>query len=813
MKTGDSEPLHSWLVIQDLSIAGKDFFDKVNRLLAKGVSVYLFTPAAAESLPRTSRLLNVFEHPLLKTLDKAVSVYDGAVSLSEVHLLQRLSEICPSFNIDQFMIEHASANTHIQVQAGAGTGKTTVMIQRIMFLLHTTSTPLDEYVMITFTKEAAKNMMRRLREKLYVMFQETQDARYLKYMEGLSAMRISTIHSFAKSLLEDLGASMGFGNDISIRSFSQERKRIIEDYLNEYISSSSKLAGMRLYDFVKELTNFWEEMEKKGLSSNDIAEIDWGKPHGNANELHDVLVGLFAQCEAKFQDLKRRMNAVSLNDLTRQLIMACSDARAFQQASRSVQYLFVDEFQDTDDTQIRLVDALQRTFGAQLFVVGDIKQSIYRFRGADYTAFDRLRETLEQHNDKLQLFSLKKNYRSSSGLLQGMDQIFQELGNRDLLVYRDGDRLTGGHGAAYSLQISQPRTASDVEGEAIALIQKAQRELGAPGESPSNQPEIAALVRTNGEARKLKAWCDRAQIPALMDVGGTFFACDAVKDFSVLVDSLVYPQSAVFRLNVMNTPYSRTNVRWPQLSQFNGNEGRILEFLSDFPPHPLWNEFQRNLRIKPVLSVLRQIIDMANPASAYYHMRMASLTSSSVPNAEYLNDVRVQAYQYQLNLDHLLELLHQHFSGDFLSLYGIKKWLDIQRATNRDEDEPELVGVDQRNRIRIMTVHKAKGLEFRTVILPFTGRLFLGDWENSELLISKVDNQIKAGWRVAGERRSQNSYYEELKFVESLEIEREEARLLYVAMTRSKRNLWIIKARNRKNTWASFLPGSEVVRP
>ena len=101
----------------------------------------------------------------------------------------------------------------------------------------------------------------------------------------------------------------------------------------------------------------------------------------------------------------------------------------------NIKFLFVDEFQDTDTSQIRSIVALQKKLDCQLFAVGDIKQSIYRFRGADESAFDYLEKILLTNNLRISEFILQKNYRTSDKIIQPLNVFFANLRGADLLQW------------------------------------------------------------------------------------------------------------------------------------------------------------------------------------------------------------------------------------------------------------------------------------------------------------------------------------------------------------------------------------------
>lgn len=140
-------------------------------------------------------------------------------------LFEKLAEDCKLFNAAQYAVEHCKEDEHIVVQASAGTGKTTVMIDRIMYLLHTNpELRLAEMFMITFTNDAAQQMSNRLQDVFMTRYSLTKNKRYMRWVEEQSQMHISTIHSFAYYMLKQLGIGESFTKGLSIRTFGMRRK-------------------------------------------------------------------------------------------------------------------------------------------------------------------------------------------------------------------------------------------------------------------------------------------------------------------------------------------------------------------------------------------------------------------------------------------------------------------------------------------------------------------------------------------------------------------------------------------------------------
>ncbi|PHF39000.1 hypothetical protein COI39_27460 [Bacillus toyonensis] len=728
------------------------------------------------------------------------------------------------------------------VKAGAGTGKTTVMIDRILYLLIKEEVKPSEIVMITFTRDAAQNMHTKLRNLLFNRFKATSSVVFLSLIEKLNDIRIQTIDSFAKDLLKELGSLRGFGLNVQLRSFTMEKKKWIEVELDNYFEEELKkqdvviqnyFSPLKIYELVDIINRFWEKFEQKGFSTAKIIECtdSFGAASEENKRMNDLLQTIIPEVEKRFSQEKRLLNAVTISDFTRQIDQVRKEhgTRVFQNISKPIRFLFIDEFQDSDDIQIRLIATIQEAFESTLFVVGDIKQSIYRFRGANHTAFSILKKQLQERNIDMddQVYYLVKNYRTTSNLLDKMDEYFSSWGEKQFLQYaadtsdNNTDRLQGMRSVddERSLVIDAKREENkeDMKTHIMPYIQERYRQIKEINEEKTNKENVteekeklAVLTRTIDEARLIHTWCKEMKVPSKLEVGGNFFTSKAVRDFYSLTLFLLYPTNKKYLANVLNGPYGQNDTYLlHKLLASNGNNigvNRLIKEASNID----FQDYINQLKYHPVLSVLRSIIQEVNPYHWVYSRKLDELKenqTSEFDEEQLKQEAAIYTKQYELNIGKLFEMMHQRFSEEFVSLHQITNWLYVQIATNREEDEIQVQDLEKGlDHVHILTVHRAKGLEYHTVIIPFTERQFTTSF--SKIIFDEQKEKI--GWfiRKPGFVPKQNEYYKALNQEEDEAI-KEETRLLYVAMTRAKNQLVII--RNRKNemydwwTWSRLL--------
>ncbi|GIO91419.1 UvrD-helicase domain-containing protein [Paenibacillus lactis] len=720
-------------------------------------------------------------------------------------IVDQLSSHFPNFNTGQYKAVHQSTDAHQIITAGAGTGKTHVMIDRILFLLMNGGVPLNKITMITFTNESTNEMKRRLEEKFLVLFNLTRQAKFLQYAEQVKDMQISTIHSFARSILMELAHEMGYGQNIQLRGYTFTKKTIIQELLNEYhkeqLVDSFIKTRVKDYEFIDLVYEIWEEIEKKGLTNEEVLKLDWGTPKDeNSAIIQEILKYIFSKCEIRLEELKKTENAITMGDLIRKLKLFTESDEKMRQLPKD-RYMFVDEFQDSDAVQIELLASLQKYLQYRLFVVGDIKQAIYRFRGADYKSFQELKQ--ETRGTTFLETELQLNYRTSSPLLNAMHPLFERWHMKGWLQYEKKDRLISSKQSQFAAG-EELKVTSDYK----LYFQHALNTL------PKENEKIAFIVRTNRHAKQIKEYCVSKGIPTTENLDGTFFTCSSVLHFKALVEGLLYPDEPKYLINGLRSPYFGCVIPYQVLIPFEGHKERLVKFIHECTNNEL-KEYARCLRTLAPMTLIQTIIRKNEffkrlPDFIKQHL-MEAIPEQEITQATI--DLAVQ--KYEKNLQHLMILIERNFSSQLVTLPILREWLQLQISTNRTENEPVLE--QNKAKVEITTVHRSKGLEYHTVFIPITRppfntiqQLFFLE-ENSEE--SKRAGYRKVGWSVNVNESGNtaeycNSHFGNLKQYENEEQLKEETRLLYVALTRAKQRVYIAMPKRTKikdNSWANIL--------
>lgn len=779
--------------------------------LREGKKIYVFSSfeLPSEFLKDHQRFIEEFQFQYF-FLDTPHNPYEFTCiqngTLSE-KMLELIKE-CVNFNHGQYSAIHASVRDNLKIVAGAGTGKTHVMIDRVMYLLESEEVDLKDIVMITFTNESTDEMRRRFQDRMLTMFELTRRKRYLEFAEDVKNMQISTIHSYSKSILTKLAHEMGFGIDVKVRSYIRMKDQIIERLTDDYLSSDLSTngldglfeSGLEHYRITRLMRKFWDEMEKKGLTREEIEKLDWGSATDAVHTtLHDLFRYVFSRCDTELERVKRMDNAIDMGDMIRKIRWFTDNKKMSQLESRK--FLFVDEFQDSDNTQIELVASLHEQLGYTVFVVGDVKQSIYRFRGADYTSFERLEDKIKSGILEVHL---NQNYRTTSSLLDQLDRLFTHWGDdgHGLLPYSKSDRLIGMTRTRQNKNELQRIRINKYKGKKAmneAMLQRIQEGLAEVTTSKETGEKVALLVRTNRQAKEVAKVCEEAGIPIKQNLNGNFYRSDAVIHFKSLLEAMMYPSEAVHLVTVLESPYFCYKIPSRLLVAHEGNGKAISRYIEE----RIGDDFSRylkDMRRLPFMAVIQRIISekgLSRNLQLYYE-RVTGNTEVAASKVR----------QYELDLAHLMNILHQHFGPDTSTLWTIHRWITLQVRVNTTENSP--MDMTTLGRLEITTIHRAKGLEYHTVILPrldfpFTDHrsAFLVEEELRE----ETNRPRRVGWDLSADQgEGKSEHFDSLEVSENDEIIKEETRLLYVALTRAKKKIALIESDDvKQNTWGELL--------
>lgn len=734
--------------------------------------------------------------------------YNGKLSNEQESELANIAAVT-NFNIDQFHIEHAEIGCDIQVKAGAGTGKTYSMVSRIAFLCSHASNsgvfnPATEIIMLTFTDDAALNMKSRLKQLFVNYFILTNNTQYLEMVTNIEKMRISTIHSLAKEIISNTAITLGIGTDFTTIVGKYDKQKIFDRLFTAYLEEENKRnpiffngLPMGIEEFRKLMLDVANKLYEKGCDIKTLDISAWGDAPIEMPFLNKIIKQVVVETEKEYSKLLIDNNSVALSEYMIHL-SKCIGNGAFNTNLYEFKYVFIDEFQDTDDAQIASFTAMQKKLGFNFFIVGDLKQSIYRFRGATMTAFEKM----GCDNDNWLSFTLNINYRSDMRLLSRFDQAFFYMNSINLLKYEsDVDALRGIKVSNIHddfLIVPVPYHNSDKINSTeyydllFKVIEEQRQRIAADMETEAlskNERTIAILTRSNYQINEILKEAKKREVVIESDNNSDLYRLAPSTDLCRLTSALCNPYNPTYLYDLIhsrnvNVIFDIRSILGKTAEEKTAIFIDCLDKFYNAVMRKTWKQLIRDIQNEPVLKTLRLIYESTKPWKAF---------SPSNEN--------MQEY-YRTNYELVFEELSKMNKKSYLTLDSINESLHINIMTGTEAKSIEH-DIDTDNvRVICLTVHKSKGLEYGTVIMPSTDEEIDKPHKNG-LEVSYIDGKIGYCLFTSGEQYYNSSYESKTEIKEMM---MEESRILYVAMTRAIDNfIWFFNLDAKGKNWGEML--------
>ena len=592
--------------------------------------------------------------------------------------------------------------------AGAGSGKTRVIVYRIANLVATHRVPPYKILAVTFTNKAAGEMKHRLEGILG---------------DGVSKdLWVGTFHAICVRLLRRYHEAAGLDRGFVIYDDGDQRtvmNRVIKEL---------KLDDKRFPP--RQVLSRIHAAKQEGLGPSDVAK-------------ESFIGGTIAQCFEAYEKHLKAASAVDFDDLLLAVLRLVEDkdSMAGKELRERFRYVLVDEFQDVNQVQYRLVRALSSST-RNLCVVGDDDQSIYRWRGADVRIVRGFKRDFPDAN----LVKLEQNYRSTGNIVKAALGVIKPAEDRE-----PKELWTDNHDGE-AIQV----IAADNEHDEAAFVVERIREAQKQGVSPR---DIAVFYRIHAMSRILEEVMRAERIPYQIIGGQRFFERAEVKDILSYLRVIDNPKSDVDLIRIINVPARKigqsTIERLVAIADEKGVS--LFEALG-----PLLAGSELGGAARKAVSHFRDLIGelMARAPSAH----PAELATEVLQKSGYEHMLKQDdSAEAETRLQNLKELVgsivayedEATATGEPSTLSGYLERVTLTSDVDALEDTP---------RVAMMTVHAAKGLEFDTV--------FLTGMEEDLFPFRSAD----------GKRDDDNE---------------EERRLAYVAVTRARRRLFVSYAGRR----------------
>ncbi|MCX6621775.1 MAG: UvrD-helicase domain-containing protein [Acidobacteria bacterium] len=594
------------------------------------------------------------------------------------------------------------------ILAGAGSGKTRVITHRVAHLIRHHGVPGQSILAVTFTNKASEEM----RQRVTSLVGES---------DWKSRPQVSTFHSFCVRLLRRQGAPLaeirpGFTSTFNI--YDEDDQIAVVKAIYRQFGLDEKFLQYRA-----------------ALSRISNAKCQKQTPSEMYQAAKDPVSSRLSSIYEQYEGRLRQANVLDFDDLLLEAVRLLQhDADTRARLSRELQFLLIDEYQDTNRNQYELIRLLADTHD-NVCAVGDEDQSIYGWRGAD------IRNILDFERDypNATVIRLEQNYRSTKNILDSASAVVAN--NKQ----RKGKWLWTDSGDGEKIGLYE---AWDGENEALYIADTIQTLL-------SRQPEarVAVLYRTNFQSRQIEEALRRYGRKYLVVGGFSFYQRAEIKDLLSYLKALTSPQDSINLLRIINVPargIGKTTVE--QIESFALEHGltiwsairRMLEE-QKFPTRAaaalkvfaeLIDELEGGIQTRSLADTLRLVVDR----TGYRRMLEADPSPESesrLANIEELLNAAAEASE----------------RGE-----GPTEFLDHAALVAQSDD------LDEAAQVSLLTIHNAKGLEFPIV--------FLSGMEEG--------------------------LFPHSRSVQSPDSLEEERRLCYVGMTRAQQRLYVTWARARR---------------
>jgi DNA helicase-2/ATP-dependent DNA helicase PcrA len=634
--------------------------------------------------------------------------------------------------------------------AGAGTGKTTVITERIKWLVSSEKAKTSEILALTFTDKAAREMEERVD---------------LAMPYGYTDMWISTFHSFCDRVLRQEALQIGLDPGYRLMAQAETTQFLIDHLFNFKLKYFRPLGNPT--KFVDGLLRHFSRLKDEDISPEEYLKFSQKlKQKAKTKEERDEAAKTdeLAHAFRQYEELKVKEGVMDFADLiANTLKLFRSRKNILQQYQNQFKYILVDEFQDTNFAQNELAILLAGK-KANLTVTGDDDQSIYRFRGAAVSNIIQFHKNYPW----AKIVVLSKNYRSSQLILDHAYQLIQN-NNPDRLEVKEKinkklKAMKGIKGKRIELI-----HADRVENEAEAVA----KTIKSLTEGNYDYKDIAILIRANSHAEPFIRSLSRHGLPYQFLGPGQLFRQAEVKDLIAYLKVLYNFEDDIALFRVLSMDFFKIDAR--DLAAINNYAKRknLSFFEACEQASKLRIAKKTQSQIERFVKMVHQHLKLLSKETAgqilYYFLEdtgmLKNLTDYRSPTEE------KQAQNISKFFDKLKTYEVEHEDA---TVRAVVDWLNLSMALGESPLASNLDWTEE-NRVNLLTVHSAKGLEFPVV--------FLVNLVTARFPTRERREQIPLPEKLIKEILPKGDYHEQ-----------EERRLFYVGMTRACDQLFMAAA-------------------
>ena len=564
----------------------------------------------------------------------------------------------------------------VLVTAGAGSGKTRLLTHRIAYLVRDKFISPFNILAITFTNKATNEMRERLN----------------KMIDGAENMWILTFHSMCTRILRMYGDRLGFGKNFTIYGDSEKERVIKRLFVGEKTAKDINMVSFHI-----------SNAKNKLMDANEYYKLI----------KHEKQSELISDLYQKYQNELKLSNAMDFDDLIFNCYLLFQNyPDVLEYFQDRFKYILVDEFQDTNYAQYKLVYMLGEKY-KNVFAVGDEDQCIYSWRGAEFSNIQKFQSDFSG----IKVFKLEQNYRSKKNILDKANLIISNNTNRlDKKLWTQNDV---GDKVEYYVGYNDLEEAEWVASKIKTLIATKNYKYS----------DFCVLMRVNALSRVIEEKFLNYQIPHQVYGGFKFFERKEIKDVLSYLKIISNPSDNDSFIRVLQFP--KKGIGDATIAKIQEVSNMTSKSMFDVIKNNLISDANIIKKCNSTISMIEYFKDKINQGVGLFDITKEIVSFNKIKEA--IGNSTEEETSKNLNIDNLINSTFEfenNNEGATIDDY-------LQSVTlSRDIDELD----DKNNFVSIMTIHSAKGLEFKVVfiigcsegLLPLSRAIYSGDQNELE---------------------------------------------------------------------------------
>ena len=581
----------------------------------------------------------------------------------------------------------------ILILAGAGSGKTRTITYRVAHMIENVGISPYSILAVTFTNKAAKEMRERVENLVG---------------DVAKACTVSTFHSFGMRLLRMYANKVGYNPNFTIYDTDDQKKIVKAILKGQHISFNGvKLTERDIVSIISKIKEEIKTLDEYSVMNKQIIEV------------YD-----------KYNRALLESNAMDFSDILLNTYKLLQKPEILEKVQNKYKYIMIDEYQDTNNLQYKIIDLIARK-SSNLCVVGDENQSIYGFRGANILNI----LNFENNYNNAKIVKLEENYRSTTTILDAANELIKNnKSSKDKKLWTQ-------NGKGDLIKVLACDNGRDEVSRIIEII-KENHQNGIA------YRDMTILYRTNAQSRIFEEGLLRYSIPHKVFGGISFYSRAEIKDIIAYLSIIVNPQDELNLQRIVNVPKRKVGEKGIEkiIAFARENDLNLLDALSHIKDISGLTATGKE-KLSEMYDIIKELKDLSYSETASY------IVETLLDKIKYIDYVKETYDDADARIENIEEFKNSILElENVVGVLRLSEYLENVSLVSATDDLE-----DEKDYIKLMTIHNSKGLEFPIVFLV------------------GFENEIFPGARASFDEK---------------EME-EERRLCYVALTRAEKKLYL----------------------